>query len=129
MLREVIYDFIKLRCDSGCAPTYNYHFNPIFRINDGCTALHSSDIVFVFDNIEMVPSTYLGDGVAESLQEQMANRLLSFAKNGDPQLENDIEWIPCTSNSMQTMRFAEKCEVRENYDKELLEAMKDLKTI
>lgn len=129
MLREVIYDFIKLRCDSGCAPTYNYHFNPIFRINDGCTALHSSDIVFVFDNIEMVPSTYLGDGVAESLQEQMANRLLSFAKNGDPQLENDIEWIPCTSNSMQTMIFAEKCEVRENYDKELLEAMKDLKTI
>ena len=77
----------------------------------------------------MVPSTYLGDGVAESLQEQMANRLLSFAKNGDPQLENDIEWIPCTSNSMQTMIFAEKCEVRENYDKELLEAMKDLKTI
>ena len=89
-MREVTLDYVKLRCNHGCAPTYNYHFNPIFKINDGCTALHSSDIVFMFRNIEMVPSTYLGEGIAERLQHQMADRLLNYAKSGNPQLDGEI---------------------------------------
>ena len=128
-MREVTLDYVKLRCNHGCAPTYNYHFNPIFKINDGCTALHSSDIVFMFRNIEMVPSTYLGEGIAERLQHQMADRLLNYAKSGNPQLDGEIEWPQSTKDEVKTMIFAEECKVKSNYDAELLEAMKDLKVI
>ena len=117
---------IKCRYDNGCAPTYNYHFNPIFKINDGSTALHSSDIAFMFKNIDMVPSTYLGDGVAEYIQHEMADRLLSFAKTGQPQLEGDIVWPQCSSNTINTMIFAEKCEIKQNFDKKLIDYLLSL---
>ena len=126
MLRKVSCDMIKCRYDNGCAPTYNYHFNPIFKINDGSTALHSSDIAFMFKNIDMVPSTYLGDGVAEYIQHEMADRLLSFAKTGQPQLEGDIVWPQCSSNTINTMIFAEKCEIKQNFDKKLIDYLLSL---
>jgi len=128
-LRQTVLDLIKTRIDAGCAETYNYHFDPIFRINDGCTALHSSDIVFMFRNIDMVPSTYMGEGVAEGLQHQMADRLLAFAKTGKPNLEGEFEWKPCTADTTYTMRFTENSELKENFDKELLEKMSGLKEL
>ncbi|MEA5017891.1 MAG: carboxylesterase family protein [Erysipelotrichaceae bacterium] len=127
MMRKTTCDMIKCRCDNGCAPTYNYFFNPIFRINDGSTALHSSDIAFMFKNIQMVPSTYMGEGVAEHIQHEMADRLLSFAKTGEPQIDDDIEWKASSSYSIKTMIFSEKCEVRENFDKELIEYLLSIK--
>ncbi|MBQ9840860.1 MAG: carboxylesterase/lipase family protein [Erysipelotrichaceae bacterium] len=127
MFRNLTCELVKIRCANGCAPTYNYHFNPIFRINDGCTALHSSDIVFMFKNIHMVPSTYMGDGVAEYIQHQMADRLLSYAKTGEPQLEGDIHWDESTADTVNTMIFAKECEVRADFDKELMNYILSIK--
>lgn len=121
MMRKTSCDLVKCRLEHGCAPTYNYHFNPIFKINDGSTALHSSDIVFMYKNIHMVPSTYMGEGVAEYIQHEMADRLLAYAKTNEPQLEDDIYWPQSTSDTINTFIFAEKCEVKQDYDKELME--------
>lgn len=126
-LRKTIIDFVKWRSKNECASTYCYHFNPIFRINDGSTALHSSDIAFMFNNISMVPSTYLGKGVAENLQKEMAGRLLAFAKTNVPNIEGSIDWKESDINNVHTMVFAEKCEVKTNFDEKLLNLMEGLK--
>ena len=120
MFRKLTCDMVRCRYKHGCAPTYNYLFNPIFKINDGSTALHSSDIAFIFKNIHMVPSTYMGEGIAEYIQHEMADRLLSYTKTGKPQLVDDIYWPESSANTIYTLILAKKCEVRENYDKELM---------
>lgn len=119
MMRRTTCEMVKCRCEHECAPTYNYYFNPIFRINDGSTALHSSDISFMFKNIHMVPSTYMGDGVAEYIQHEMADRLLNYAKTGEPQLNDDIYWDESSVDEINTMIFSEKCEIKTNFDKDL----------
>lgn len=126
-MRKTVIDFVKCRCENGCESTYCYHFNPIFRINDGCTALHSSDIVFIFNNIAMVPSTYLGEGVAEKLQNEMAGRLLAFTKTNVPNIEGGVEWTASSKDVVNTMVFAEECEVKPDLDKKLLKVMEGLK--
>lgn len=121
MMRKTSCDMVKCRLEHGCTATYNYHFNPIFKINDGSTALHSSDIVFMYKNIHMVPSTYMGEGVAENIQHEMADRLLAYAKTGQPQLEDSVYWPQSTIGTINTLILAEKCEVKQNFDKELIE--------
>ena len=81
----------------------------------------------MFKNIHMVPSTYMGDGVAEYIQHQMADRLLSYAKTGEPQLEGDIHWDESTADTVNTMIFAKECEVRADFDKELMNYILSIK--
>jgi len=127
-VRGATIDFIKARVKAGCNSTYNYFFTPVFGIKDGSTALHSSDIAFIFNNTSLVPSTYLSDNKQEELQYQMAGRLISLAKLGNPQLEGKIEWPKCNENNIYTMIFDRDCSVMEDFDETLLEKMSKIKT-
>ncbi|MEA5017892.1 MAG: carboxylesterase family protein [Erysipelotrichaceae bacterium] len=126
-IRPDIYQFCKARVESGCAETYSYLFTPVFKLNDGFTASHSTDIAFIFNNIHMVPSTYL-DGKEQDLQYEMVGRLLNFARNDAPQLEGRSIWHPVNDHSLPTMIFDRSTEEKTDFDKELMEELGKIKT-
>ena len=125
--RGAAKEFIRRRIEDGCAETYNYFFTPVFGINEGQTALHSSDIPFIFHNTDKVPSSDLGEATA-ALEHEMAGRFLAFAKTGKPQIENGIDWPACTLDQEATMLFDCSVEVKMNFDTELLEEMSKIKS-
>jgi carboxylesterase type B len=57
----------------------------------------------------------------------MAGRLLAFAKTNVPNIEGSIDWKESDINNVHTMVFAEKCEVKTNFDEKLLNLMEGLK--
>ncbi len=122
IVRQPTLDFVKKRAAEGCAPTYNYLFTALYGINDGSTPLHSSDIVFVFGNTHMVPSTYM-DGYEKEIERQMAGRLLALAKTNEPQLADSFTWHPATADSVPTLILDRVCEEKIDFDKKLLEEM------
>lgn len=127
IVRKPTLDFVKKRVSEGCAPTYNYLFTALYGINDGSTPLHSSDIVFVFGNTNMVPSTYM-DGYEKEIEYQMAGRLLALAKTGEPQLADRLTWHPAAADSVPTLILDRVCEEKTDFDKELLEEMTKIRS-
>lgn len=125
--RGAAKEFIQARTKAGCAETYNYFFTPVFGINEGQTALHSSDIPFIFHNTDKVPSSDLGSATT-LLENEMSGRFIAFAKTGKPQLEKGIEWPACTAEKEATMVFDCSTAVKYDFDTELLEEMRKLKT-
>lgn len=126
-IRADVYEFCKARVDSGCADTYCYLFAPVFKLNDGYTASHSTDIAFIFNNIHMVPSTDL-DGYEDNLQHEMVGRLINFAYSDSPQLDGGAIWHPATSQNLPTMIFDRNTEEKTDFDKELLQGLSKIKT-
>ncbi|MBQ9840859.1 MAG: carboxylesterase/lipase family protein [Erysipelotrichaceae bacterium] len=126
-IRPDVYEFCKARLDAGCRETYNYMFAPVFKLNDGFTASHSTDIAFIFNNIHMVPSTDL-DGQELDLQYEMVGRLLAFANNDNPQLEGKDVWHPVTQDAFPTMVFDRETHEKVDFDKELIDELGKLKT-
>lgn len=125
-IRPDIYEFAKARVEAGCAPTYCYLFTPILKLNDGTTSSHSTDISFIFNNVDMLPSTDL-DGKEHDIQYEMAGRLIEFAKTGFPQLDSRAVWHPVTKEVTPTMIFDIKTEERNDFDKELMVEMGKIK--
>ena len=121
-IRPDVYEFCQARLRAGCKETYNYMFAPVFKLNDGFTASHSTDIAFIFNNVHMVPSTDL-DGKEVDLQHEMVGRLLAFARGNEPQIEGKDIWHPVTSTAFPTMIFDRETKEKVNFDKELIEEL------
>ena len=120
-------EFVHKRIEAGCAATYNYFFTAVFGINEGQTALHSSDIPFIFHNTDKVPSTDLGKDTVK-LENNMSGRFINFAKTGKPQLEGEEYWPACEIDKEATMVFDRVSKVRYDFDTELLDQLSKVKT-
>lgn len=104
------------------APTYNYVFAPEFTMHHGKPAWHCSDIPFLFNNIDKVPSANIPG--AEELQEQIYKSLVAFAYTGNPNHEGLPTWESCTPGREVTMVFDTKnTEARVNFDNELVSVL------
>lgn len=125
-IRPDIYEFAKARLEAGCTDTYCYFFTPVLKLNDGTTCSHSTDIAFIFNNVDMLPSTDL-DGKEYDLQYEMAGRLISFAKTGSPQLESRAIWHPVSEEETPTMVFDRVTEEKIDFDNELVTEMGKIK--
>lgn len=121
-VRDAVKAFTQCRLEHGCAPTYNWYFNPVFNINDGQTPLHSSDIPFFYHSTDKVPSADFGQGYAR-LVNNMSGRFINFARTGNPQVENEEVWYPCTKEKEATMVFNANSELRYDVDQELFETI------
>lgn len=107
------------------APTYSYVFSLDFNCQYGKSAWHCADIPFVFHNIDKVPVVNV-EGVSEKLQDNMFNAIINFARTGDPNHEGIPQWDLCTAENEATMIFDEVCEVRNNFDDEILKLLKEI---
>lgn len=100
------------------AGTYLYNFTLEFPMAHKI-AWHCADIPFFFHNTDKVEVCAI-PGVAERLETQVFGTFMNFAKTGAPAQPDLPEWPPVTEESEPTMIFDRECQVRRNYDDELL---------
>lgn len=100
------------------ADTYLYNFTLEFPMGSK-VAWHCADIPFFFHNTDKVEVCSI-PGVTERLETQMFGAFMSFARTGAPVQAELPPWPPVTESSEPTMIFDRTCEVRSNYDDELL---------
>jgi len=113
-------DFIRKKAQHKEAPTYSYLFTYEFPFDDGKAAWHCSEIPFVFHNTDKVPICN-EPGVFDKLERQIFGAWVSFAKYGNPNHQELPYWPECKENDEAVMIFDKKCEVRHNFDHELID--------
>ena len=102
------------------APTYLFLFSFEFPYDDGKPAWHCAEIPFVFHNAAITPICNIPD-VTDKLEDQVCGAWVSFARSGNPNLSEIPDWSACKPDDAVTMVFDTPCEVKHNYDKELVE--------
>ena len=88
-------------------------------------AWHCSDIPFIFHNTHLVELSNI-EGVSDRLEEQIFRAAMQFAKTGDPNHDGLPYWSPVTSSDEPTMIFDRECEVRHNFDDQLLNKLDEV---
>jgi para-nitrobenzyl esterase len=112
----------KLKTMQQGAPVYMYMFawespvlNGIFR------SMHCMELPFVFNNIANSRSMTGGTKEAYALADKMSSAWINFAKTGNPNAEDLPEWEPYSIDKGATLFFNNTCEIKYNFDKELLD--------
>lgn len=116
--------FIRERCKSAASKTYSYLFNYEFALNAGTPAWHCADIPFIFHNTEKIP-VCKDSGDAKRLEQNMFSTWIAFARNGKPNLP-EIDWPECTQEEEHVLIFDRTCEVKTNFDHELIRFHKEI---
>jgi len=110
-----------LKSNSGSAPVYMYLFTWESPILDGTfRSSHCMELPFVFDNIYNSRTMTGGSKSTYELADKMSNAWLNFAKTGNPNVFELPDWKPFDTQKGATMIFNNKCEIKYNHDKELL---------
>lgn len=119
VFRQPSKSLAKLHARGGKAPSYLYLFTLNFPYQYGKAAWHCSDIPFIFHNTDKVEVCNI-DGVSGELEKQIFEAAMQFARFGDPNHDGLAAWPPVTPEEEPTMIFDRVCEVRHNFDDELL---------
>lgn len=105
--------------EAGTAPVYNYLFTYEYPVNHGITAFHTSELAFVFHNLEE-PRVRVSTGDAPAgfaLQDKVSRAWINFARTGNPS-QPALVWKPYAEANPQTMVFDTVSECRNlNYGK------------
>ncbi len=106
--------------------TFSYLFSLDQPLCGSTPPWHCSDIPYVFHNIDLVEHTHRPDGdnsTAERVQEQVFGSVMAFARTGRPGHDTLPAWPACRPGCEFTLVIGEKCDVRENFDHELIPAV------
>ena len=101
------------------APVYVAWFGwepPLF--NNRMRAFHCSDICFWFYNTDLMLTHTGGGARPRALSEKMSDALLSFMNTGDPNCTSMPEWPVFTVENGEVMILNDKCEVKNDPDRE-----------
>ena len=115
-------EFIRQKSEFTEAPTYSYQFTYEFPIDGGKAAWHCAEIPFVFHNIDRIAVCNV-PGETDRLQERMATAWINFARYGSPETPSLPNWPACTPGDEATMIFDRTCEIRRNFDHELVKKL------
>jgi para-nitrobenzyl esterase len=107
------------KSQAGSAPVYNYLFTYEYPVNGGITAFHTSELAFVFHNLDE-PHVRVATGDAPAgyaLQDKVSRAWINFARTGNPS-QPGLDWQPYTPADPQTMVIDTVSECRNlHYDK------------
>ena len=110
-----------LKAVPGAAPVYMYLFSWQSPVMDGMyKAMHCMELPFVFDNIDKCEEMTGGGKEAYALADKMSSAWINFARTGNPNAKMLPTWPAYTQQNGATMIFDNKCEVKNNPDKDLL---------
>ena len=117
IVRKGVYEFLdrKAKCE---APIYSYMITYHLNYFGGLPPYHGFCLPLVFGNTEYVDACNEPDCVA--LSQKMHQAWINFATYGDPNGGDVPEWKPYKEGECGTMIFDKKCEMRYNYDRELV---------
>lgn len=120
--RTNVLKFLEERVKTCEAPSYNYMFAYSFPWDGGNLAWHSSELPFIFHNIDLYPACNLGEET-DLLQNQMCSSWVNFAKTGNPDNIYMPEGWPCYSAADKKTMIFDKVSAARNadYDHDLLE--------
>ena len=82
-------------------------------------AFHTSEIPFVFNNIDKAVMQIGGGEEARRIEDAMSQAWINFARTGDPSTE-EMEWPAYTREEGATMMFDTVQEVVYHHDQELM---------
>jgi len=105
--------------------TYAYLFNMDQAIFGGLSPWHCSDIPYVFHNIDRVEYPH-GSPEAESVQEDVFQSVMAFARTGSPENGRLPAWPACTAEEENTMIFDAHPRCLTNHDHALLPAAAEM---
>jgi len=104
----------------GKAPVYKYYFQWYSPVREGkLRSMHTMDIPFVFENVE-IAKTEIGEGrELYPLAEKMSGAWVAFARTGNPNHKGLSNWPAFTPNQRDTMVFNNECKaVKDPYHEE-----------
>ncbi len=113
-----------LKAAHGTAPTYLYWFawdSPIFggRLH----SFHCCDLPFVFDNTDRCDHMTGGGPEARALAARISSAWVQFARAGNPNCSGLPQWPPFDPAKRPTMVFDNTCVVKDDPDREELNAL------
>lgn len=107
------------------APVYNYLFTWDTPVMDGIPmSYHTSEIAFVFNNIDKAQKATGGTTQAYALADKMSRAWGNFAKTGNPNAQGLPKWTAYTPENGVTMIFDNQSEVRQHHDRALMKLLK-----
>lgn len=113
----------------GGAPAYVYLFEWQSPVNDGSLgAAHGMELPFMFNNIAMARTLTGGGKDAYALADKISSAWISFVKTGNPNCKLLPKWEPYNPQKGATMIFDNKCQVKYNFDKQLIDLVATLPT-
>ncbi len=121
LLRPTALEHGRLRARmSDAAPVYMYLFGWESPVMDGILrSTHCMEIPFVFNNA-VTHATMTGGGPeAVELADKMSKAWVSFARTGNPSVEELPQWNPYTLEDEETMYFDNECSILYGHDREL----------
>ena len=106
-------------------PAYMYNFTLELPYKQNKIAWHCIDIPFFFHNTDKVEVCNIPD-VTERLEAQIFGVVKAFAHTGDPNHDGIPAWPAVTTEREANMIFDRNCEVRYNYDDELIKLLQKI---
>ena len=87
------------------------------------TYYHTSEIPFVFNNIDKADTTIGGGEEAQLLSDRMSQAWINFARTGNPSVEGLPEWEAYTPEGGATMIFDNTVRLVHHHDAKLLDLL------
>jgi len=118
--RTGVITFSDKRAKLGAADTYAYMLDYDFGFFGTMPSFHGAELPMVFNNTDYVDAYCEPD--AQALGIKMSTAWAQFAHTGDPNISLLPEWPPYAEGDCATMVFGHTCEVKRDYDRELIAA-------
>ena len=126
-VRGTALDQASIKQQQGGAPVHVYLFEWQSPVNDSSLgAAHGMELPFMFNNIAMARTLTGGTEEAYTLADKISSAWINFVKTGNPNCELLPAWEEYTPEKRTTMIFDNTCEVRSNFDQELIDLVSTL---
>ena len=120
-IRIPMLNIMNAKASTGDAPVYAYLFSWESPVMNGVyTSYHTSEIPFVFNNIDKADTTIGGGEEAQLLSDRMSQAWINFARTGNPSVEGLPEWEAYTPEGGATMIFDNTVRLVHHHDAKLL---------
>ena len=94
------------KVQQGGAPVYRYYFQKYSSVRGGqLRSMHTMDIAFVFENVEVATPLLSAEPEVQQLADQMSASWVAFARTGDPNNSLIPTWNPFDERAKATMVF------------------------
>ena len=98
--RNNVQRMVKMKCEQGGAPVYQYYFTWQSPMLDGVAgAWHTAELAFCFDNTKRCEQGTGNTPEAQALAKKMSTAWANFARTGNPS-QPGLKWTPSDSDSL-----------------------------